>query len=194
MCLFFSFRQHLDEPAAKQLGESHRRAETPGSRQGLGRRAANLLSRVFRSQHLAARSLAFFAIPLNQPTLKVDLACVRGTFFFVRASIANTSEGICGFVSRHLKSAANGPRGVFEWICIECNIKWRYYVVTLGSVVNVFYSFPAVQIEISKKKKKKDWCRTTNTRLFCAGNTCLTRSSPAHRCWRKNNMTAFFIY
>lgn len=35
-------------------------------------------------------------------------------FFFVRASIANTSEGICGFVSRHLKSGANGPRGVFE--------------------------------------------------------------------------------
>lgn len=126
---------------------------------------------------------SFFAI-----LLKVD-------FFFVRASIANTSEGICGFVSRHLKSGANGPRGVFQWICIECNIKWLYYVVTLVSVVTVFYSFPAVQIEISKKKKKKeDWCRTTNTRLFCAGNTCLTQSSPAHRCWRKNNMTAFFIY
>lgn len=69
---------------------------------------SNLLSRVFRSQRLAARSLdLFFAI-----LLKVDLACVRGTlFFFVRASIANTSEGICGFVSRHLKSGANGPRG-----------------------------------------------------------------------------------
>lgn len=139
---FLLFRQHLDELAGNNWVSRIAEPRLPGhGKVSVAERQTFLVACFARNGWLSVFS-SFFSNSSQSTNFKSRLSLRERYIFFVCVSIANTSEGICGFVSRHLKSGGNGPQGVFEWISsvtLSGGTMWSRWFLWW-----VFYSFPAV--------------------------------------------------
>lgn len=140
---FLLFRQHLDELAGNNWVSRIAEPRLPGhGKVSVAERQTSLVACFARNGWLSVFS-SFFPIPLNQPTLKVDLACVRRTFFLsVYRSRICPRESVASFrgISKVAVMVRKGYLSEYaSSVTLSGGTMWSRWFLWW-----VFYSFPAV--------------------------------------------------